>query len=318
MQRGPQLYLDSAVLNEVQQAHATGRLAGVTINPSLALRAIGINGDYADHVAKIYDIVGPKCHKSYQVIGKTRDEMLRVTDKLIKSFEQYGGLGIKVGILTATPDEKRLAREGLETVRALAQQGILVNVTTVQRPEHFVLSAHLGAGLVSPFLGRTDDLIRAYMGLRSETDFKKTDYFPADGTKPFDDGYGNVSGVNMMARGIYAMRLLKTPHTARTLAASIRNKEQTQEAYREGADILTSSSDTFMETAGSDFHWHEQSALTFNDITGQDVERWLEIYENGSPEEVYALLFHPKTVEGFVKFAEDGERLVSFKRLVSQ
>lgn len=312
MPKCPQLYLDSAKLDEVRQAHSTGKLAGITINPSLALAAIGPDGDYADHAQKLYDIVGPECHKSYQVIGKTYDEMMRAADRLIKAFDQYGGLGIKVGVLTATPYERHLAREGLRTVRALSDQGILVNVTTVQRPEHFALAAYLGARLISPFLGRTDDLIRTYTGLQQK-DFGKADYFPSGGMRPFNDGYGNVSGAHMTANGVKALRFLKN-HSAKVLAASVRNMEQAVEAWGAGAEILTLPFDTFMPAASNDFWSRDRWS---SNIGQEDVDGWISVYENGPDEDVYKLLYHPKTVEGYLRFAEDGERLASFMRLVS-
>lgn len=312
-----ELYLDSAKLDEVRGAHATGKLAGLTINPSLALKAIGRDGDYAGHVRRIFDIVGHECHKSYQTAGKTSDGMLAAAYRLVDAFGQYGGLGIKVGVLIAAPDEKHLAREGLKTIRALAGQGILVNATTVQRPEHMALAAYLGAGLISPFLGRTDDLIRTNMGLAPDTNFKKSDYFPADGIRPYSDGYGNTSGVQMMARGIYALRFLKRPHRARILAASVRNEKQSQEAYASGADIITSPSGVFADISRTDFYWPPRSTPVFGDIAREDVERWINTYENGTDAEVYELLYHPKTIEGFLLFAADGDALASFRQMIS-
>lgn len=335
MQNRPDLYLDSAKLDEVRMAHATGKLAGLTINPSLAIKAIGPEGNYAAHVEKIFDIVGPECHKSYQVVGKTQEEMVRAAHRLVEAFGQYGGLGIKVPVFTASHSEEHLAREGLKTVRQLAEEGILVNVTTVQRPEHIVLAAYCGAGLISPFLGRTDDYIQAEkLHLKpidektGEGDFRKSDYFPAKG-RAVDDNYGNVSGVHMMARGAYALSLLRgigVKHNARLLAASARNADQCAEAGRFWADIITSPVDVFGIIMKDEFQWPEKATTDdmeqmwpgfLRDITREAVERWLEIYDSGTPEEVYQLLVHPKTAEGFQGFEKDGHALRTFMELVS-
>lgn len=330
------LYLDSAKLDEVQSAHATGKLAGLTINPSLAIQAITANGDYAEHVEKIYNIVGYNCHKSYQVIGKTKDEMLRAAYALVDAFKQYDGHGIKVGVLTAAHEEMKLAREGLETVRQLTKDGILVNITTIQRPEHMILAAYVAGDrpiLVSPFLGRCDDLIQTCMGLRLGKEFQKSSYFPADGKPGFTDFYRNRSGVHMMARGAYGLYVMREEmginHRARVLAASVRNAnkewttDQSREAYHYWADILTSPNDVFHAAASDDFPWPERATpegmqAFCSDITPDFIEHCIDVYEHGTPEEVYWLLFHPKTMEGFFGFADDGNMLTSFKNLVSK
>ncbi|MBI4167988.1 MAG: hypothetical protein HY515_03460 [Candidatus Aenigmarchaeota archaeon] len=329
MQRGPELYLDSAKLDEVQKAHATGKLAGITINPSLALKAIGENGDYSRHVEQLADIVGPNCHKSYQVIGKTREEMARAAYKLRDAFEQYDGLGIKVPIFVADVNNKHLACDSLETVRQLSNDGILVNVTTVQRPEQIVLAAYCGAGLISPFLGRTDDFTHVLTGDRMDKEFKKSTYFDLRGVSGFNDGYGNVSGIHMMARGAYALYLMKQigiQHNARLLAASTRNLQQCAEAAEFWADIITEPPEIFNITAEDTFQWHERAAPDnfermwpgfLSDITPQKIEEWLNVYEGGNKERIFWLLFHTETVKGYRNFAEDGERLTSFRQLVS-
>jgi transaldolase len=54
---------------------------------------------------------------------------------------------------------------GLEATRALAADGIRVNMTLVFSPAQALLSAKAGASFVSPFLGRLDDLQHVGMDL---------------------------------------------------------------------------------------------------------------------------------------------------------
>ncbi|MBI4174680.1 MAG: hypothetical protein HY517_03470 [Candidatus Aenigmarchaeota archaeon] len=330
MGKAPLLYLDSAKLNEVRAAHSTGRLAGITINPSLALKAIGENGDYARHVAELAEIVGPDCHKSYQVIGKSRQEMLHAAYKLRDAFEKYGGLGIKVPVFTADTTNKHFAEDGLKTVRQLSADGITVNVTTVQRPEQIVLAAYCGAQLISPFLGRTDDYIHALMGDRLDKEFRKSTHFDPRGERGFGDGYGNASGVHMMARGAYALSIMTRMgirHNAKILAASTRNLDQCAEAAEFWADIITEPSEIFSFTARDEFRWPVRAEPKdfekmwpgfLSDITEKKIEGWLQEYKEADESGgIFRLLFHPETLKGFRNFEEDGQKLTSFKRLVS-
>ncbi|MGC7518134.1 transaldolase family protein, partial [Pandoraea pneumonica] len=48
-------------------------------------------------------------------------------------------------------------KEGLAATRALAAEGIRVNMTLVFSPAQVLLAAKAGAAFISPFVGRLDD-----------------------------------------------------------------------------------------------------------------------------------------------------------------
>jgi transaldolase len=61
-----------------------------------------------------------------------------------------------------------LTREGIRACRALAAEGIRVNVTLVFSPLQALLAAKAGAAYVSPFVGRLDDVATSGMDLIRE------------------------------------------------------------------------------------------------------------------------------------------------------
>src|SRR3989454_4271733 len=58
-----------------------------------------------------------------------------------------------------------LIPEGLKACKALASEGIKVNVTLCFSPSQALLAAKAGAWCVSPFIGRLDDISEDGMGL---------------------------------------------------------------------------------------------------------------------------------------------------------
>jgi len=312
-----ELFLDSAVEEEVIFAHESGKCSGFTWNPTLVKAAVG-NEDYVEYTNKISGLVGPEPHKSCEVIGRTLEEMHRAGIKIYNTFRENGNIVIKVPIFTANRDEQDLVREGLAAIESLEREGIPVNVTTIQRYEQAVLAACAGAHFISPFLGRTDDYIRTeMMGLKIGVNFDKDTCFPAEGVPHYNDGYGNVSGTHMLQRVVHALKLLAEVtgrhYDVKVLAASIRNVRQLLEAYESGADIATCPFYVFKE-ATEIKEWPERRVQRYSDITETDIERCLQAYETS--EGLYGLLYHPKTVEGFEGFEKAGKSVPSFMRLL--
>ena len=54
-------FLDTADLDEIQEAASWGVLAGVTTNPTLYSRIGGKLDDFQAHIKRICDAVGPDC-----------------------------------------------------------------------------------------------------------------------------------------------------------------------------------------------------------------------------------------------------------------
>ena len=68
-------FLDTADLDEIEEAASWGVLAGVTTNPTLYARTGGKLDDFHNHIKRICEIVdGPVSAES---VAMTRDEIIR-------------------------------------------------------------------------------------------------------------------------------------------------------------------------------------------------------------------------------------------------
>lgn len=135
-----QLYIDSAVPQEVEKMAALGIIDGVTTNPSLAVKA-GMT--YKEAVTKILKIV--KDNVSLEVLSLDANGMVKEGRALAK-------LGKNVVVKLPTTEE------GLKALKILTSEKIRVNMTLVFSANQALLVAKLGAYIVSPFVGRLDDI----------------------------------------------------------------------------------------------------------------------------------------------------------------
>jgi transaldolase len=134
------LYVDTANLDEIKQAADWGVLDGVTTNPSLIAKE-GVA--YATQLERICEIVkGPV---SAEVIATDHDGMIAEAEDLTK---------IASNIVIKLP----CTVDGLKACKTLADRGVRTNLTLCFQPLQAWLVAKAGAFLVSPFLGRVDDV----------------------------------------------------------------------------------------------------------------------------------------------------------------
>jgi transaldolase len=134
------IFLDSANLDELRKVAAWGIIDGVTTNPSLIARQ-GVPVD--EQIRKICDIVDGDI--SAEVVATNADEMLQEGRRLSK---------IHKNVVVKVP----LIREGIKAVKSLASDGIRVNVTLCFSAAQALLAAKAGAYIISPFIGRVDDI----------------------------------------------------------------------------------------------------------------------------------------------------------------
>ncbi len=133
-------FIDSANLDEINQARDLGLVDGVTTNPTLLARE---GSDWRKIAAAICrDVKGPV---SLEVFATDTEGMLAEAKDLI-SF------GPNVAIKVPCTDQ------GLKACRTLSDQGVMVNVTLVFSPLQALLAAKAGATFVSPFVGRLDHI----------------------------------------------------------------------------------------------------------------------------------------------------------------
>jgi transaldolase len=134
------LYVDTANLDDIREAYDLGVLDGVTTNPSLIAKE-GI--DYGKRLAEICELVrGPV---SAEVIATESDKMISEGRDRAKIAENI------VVKLPSTVD-------GLRACKALSDEGIRTNMTLCFQPLQALMVAKAGAFLVSPFIGRIDDI----------------------------------------------------------------------------------------------------------------------------------------------------------------
>src|SRR5258707_367169 len=135
-----QIFLDTANLDELKRGAAWGIVDGVTTNPSLIARE---GNPIEIQIAKICDIVDGDI--SAEVVATSSDEMIREGRKLAKIHKN---VAVKVP----------LTRDGIKACSVLSKEGIRLNVTLCFTGAQALLAAKAGAYIISPFVGRLDDI----------------------------------------------------------------------------------------------------------------------------------------------------------------
>ena len=149
-------FLDTANLDELKKGASWGIVDGVTTNPSLIAKE---GRPIEEQVRMICDIVDGDI--SAEVISIEADAMIAEGRKLAK---------IHKNIVVKCP----LTREGIKATSALSKEGIRVNVTLCFSAGQALLAAKAGAYIISPFVGRLDDIGAVGMDLiRSITQIYK-------------------------------------------------------------------------------------------------------------------------------------------------
>lgn len=137
-------FIDTANLKEIQEAYDLGVLDGVTTNPSLMAKE-GIRGEenVMAHYKAICDIVDNNVSAEviatdFETIIKEGKELAKIDDKIV----------VKVPMI----------RDGVKAIKKFSAEGIRTNCTLVFSAGQAILAAKAGAGYVSPFIGRLDDI----------------------------------------------------------------------------------------------------------------------------------------------------------------
>ncbi len=145
------IFIDTANLDEIKQAADMGILDGVTTNPSLVSKEG--HKDFKSMLEKIVAIVDGDI--SAEVVSVTCDEMVKEGRELAK---------IHKNIVVKVP----LIAEGLKAVKIFSAEDIRTNVTLCFSPSQALLAAKAGAYIISPFVGRLDDISQNGMELISQ------------------------------------------------------------------------------------------------------------------------------------------------------
>jgi transaldolase len=185
------IFLDTADLNEIRAASETGLIDGVTTNPTLILRS----GNDLYSTAKLLALEYPHFESiSTEVVADTAEEM-------IEQAQQYIGIGPAITIKVPC------TIEGLKACRALAEQGVKVNVTLIFSVSQAILAEKAGASFISPFVGRWFD--------------------------------NSVDGIDLIKRIRNVFTCDGRFTMCNILAASVREVYQVEECAGVGADVCT-------------------------------------------------------------------------------
>jgi transaldolase len=133
-------FLDTANLDELKNGVSWGILDGVTTNPTLIAKE---GRPIEEQIRMICDIVDGDI--SAEVVSTESSAMVREGRELAR---------IHKNVVVKCP----LTRDGIRATAALSKEGIRVNVTLCFSAAQAILAAKAGAYLVSPFIGRLDDI----------------------------------------------------------------------------------------------------------------------------------------------------------------
>jgi transaldolase len=134
------IFLDTAEIDEIRQAARWGVLDGVTTNPTLYAK---VGGSYEDILREICTITpGPV---SAECVSDDVDGML-------DEGRTYAKIAPNIVVKVA------MSENGLEAIYRMAEEGIKTNCTLIFTANQGLLAAKAGASLLSPFVGRLDDI----------------------------------------------------------------------------------------------------------------------------------------------------------------
>ena len=272
------IFIDTANIDEIEEAFSWGFVDGITTNPSLIKKAVkyyknkGQNITLENYVKNLLVAAGKDHPVSLEVIGNTEDTMYEEGKLLFKKFNDIAqNVIIKIPVNPETSKNGTHNFDGLKAIKKLSADGIPVNCTLVMTPSQALLAAKAGARYVSPFAGRIDDYLRFQNG----TPFTKPDYYPKDGLVVDDKILHDntiVSGVNLVQSIVDIFE--NYDFATEIIAASIRNATQAQEIARTGADIATIPFPVLKEMI-----FHHKTKEGMEKFTNDTIEEYKNIFK---------------------------------------
>lgn len=141
------IFIDTADINEIREANAMGVLDGVTTNPTLIAKT---GRDFKSVVKDILkEVKGPV---SLETVSLNAEGMVK-EGRFLAEF----GPNVVVKIPSTV--------EGLKAIKQLRSEGIHTNCTLCFSATQALLIAKAGSTIVSPFVGRLDDISETGMDL---------------------------------------------------------------------------------------------------------------------------------------------------------
>jgi transaldolase len=133
-------FLDTANLDEIRKGAEWGIVEGVTTNPTSIARE---GNPIGEQIRRICEIVDGDI--SAEVVSTEAGAMIKEGRELARLHKN---------VVVKCP----LIREGIKATSALSKEGIRVNVTLCFTPAQALVAAKAGAYIISPFVGRLEDI----------------------------------------------------------------------------------------------------------------------------------------------------------------
>ena len=218
------LFLDTASIDEIREINRWGVLGGVTTNPSLVAKE-------ADDPARVWK----------EILSEVEGPIsLETTELEVEPMYEQG-----VDLAQMAPNavvKVPMTPNGLTVGKRLTDEGIKVNVTLVFSPAQAILAAEIGAFIVSPFLGRLDDVAADGMdALRKiceiyEVQGYETNVLAASLRHPMHVVEAALAGADIatMPYSVFT-QLVKHPLTDVGLEKFLQDWKSLQEELRKGA-----------------------------------------------------------------------------------
>lgn len=217
-------FIDTADLDEIQEANDLGVLDGVTTNPSLCAK-IGVK-DFEGHIAKICDIV--EGDVSAEVVSTEYADIIA---------EARNIAAIADNVVVKVP----LIKDGIKAIKTLSDEGIKTNCTLCFSPTQALIAAKAGATYISPFIGRLDDISSTGMDLIGQivTIYDnygfETEVLAASIRHPMHVVDAAMIGADVATMPLNVIiALLKHPLTDRGLERFLADWEELQKSLKEG------------------------------------------------------------------------------------
>lgn len=135
------IFLDTANLEEIRHGVRLGVVSGVTTNPTLLAKEPGAT--FKETIQEICAVVeGPV---SAEAVSQQAEDLIQEAREIASWAPN-----VVVKVPCTAP--------GLEAMAALSKEGIKVNTTLCFSVNQALLAAQAGAYIVSPFVGRLDDV----------------------------------------------------------------------------------------------------------------------------------------------------------------
>jgi len=218
------LFLDTANIDEIREINRWGVLSGVTTNPSLVAK----QNDDPETVWK-------------EILAEVDGDISLETTELETDAMVEQGIGLAQMAPNAVV-KVPMTPNGLAAGKRLMKDGIKINVTLVFSPAQAILAAEIGAYIVSPFIGRIDDM--AGDGLHAlrqiceiyEVQGYETNVLAASLRHPMHVVEAGLAGADIatMPYSVFA-QLVKHPLTDIGLTKFLEDWQSLQTELKEGA-----------------------------------------------------------------------------------